>query len=80
MQHFLKTLNQNKMQVIKAIESADSFAERSAKDWEMSIRLSALLNSFINLEVTSFESLKEIKEIAEHYKLDLVLEKISKIK
>lgn len=68
------------MKVINTIESLESFAERSAKDWEMKTRLSTILNSVLNVELLSGREIQEVKEIAEHYELELTLEKISKIK
>lgn len=68
------------MKVISTIESLENFAERSAKDWDMKIRLSTLLNSLLNVELLSGREIQEVKEIAQHYELELTLEKISKIK
>lgn len=67
-------------QIISTHESIDSFAKRSAKDWEMKARLSTFLNSILNVEVLTSREIQEVKEIAEHFELEFTLEKISKIK
>lgn len=67
-------------QTISTRETLDSFAERSAKDWEMKARLSTFLNSMLNVEVLTGSEIQEVKEIAEYFKLEFTLEKISKIK
>ena len=67
------------MEVIKTIETLDSLAERSAKDWEMKTRLSVILNSLLNVEILPQREIEEIRDIAEYFKLDLVLEKLSKL-
>lgn len=67
-------------QTISTHESLESFAKRSAKDWEMKARLSTFLNSMLNVEVLTGSEVQEVKEIAEYFELEFTLEKISKIK
>lgn len=65
--------------MIHIIESTDSFCERSASDCEMKIKLSTLLNSIINVELLSGREIEDIREIANHFELELTKEKLSKI-
>lgn len=68
------------MKTISIHETLESFAKRSAKDFEMKARLSTFLNSILNVEVPAGSEIQEVKEIAEYFELEFTLEKISKIK
>jgi hypothetical protein len=67
------------MNTITTVESLDNFAERSANDWQMKLRLGILLNSLINLEVITGVEIDNVKEIAEYFELSVTIDKLSKI-